>query len=1462
MAAGIITDEHQLALSRLELQELSLLNWGAVDGSYSEEEAIKVIAATPGLTLAPKQVFRALCDAQLLVTVADLLPKRYRTRFAETVRLLLKLRQLQRGKLWTNGRHLVADGRIVHRSRQFPKRIIAPDAVRESLSDQGHGGELLDAVQTVLAGKHLADFQLDATKGILKALETSSTAGFVVSAATSGGKSLAFYLPVLSWMADNVRPNDHWVKAIALYPRNELLKDQLSSAYATSRLLDKRQQELNRRPVTVGAYFGAVPNSNTSFSNKNDFAVKLWKFSKQGYTCPFIRCPECDGPVRWLNQDIQAGREILHCESTSCSFVTPPDTIRLTRDSLIANPPDILLTTTEMMNRNMANASSWTLFGIRTRAPRVMLLDEIHTNEGTSGANTALLIRRWRHLANASPIVFVGLSATLADPQTFFSTLTGLTEGQVVSVEPQPQNIDSRGAEYMIALRSDPTTGVSPLSTTIQTLMLMRRMLDSKNSISEGVVGQRLFAFTDKLDVLNRLYDDFRDAEGQDLYKSQSYNPKSLAALRRPNSNSQNFRQRDAAGQVWWTPQAIGHNLLGDEQLTVGRTASQDPGVDERDVIVATASLEVGFNDPTVGAVVQHKAPNGAATFLQRKGRAGRTDIMRPYTVVVLSDFGRDRIAYLSYDQLFSPVVGAVNLPIKNRYVLRMQATYAVIDWIAKSIIPQESSMGNAWRYLAAKEKFDRNRVDACDLVARVLAGGYERNNLKFFLMNSLGIDDSDVESLFWQAPRSLLLHVLPTLHKQLMSWNDAGLQDVVGEFNKPLRDFVPQAMFGDLLVPEVDINVPAPNPRVQDSTEVLGISMALREFLPGRFNRRYGKNYGQESHWMPVPVVGGMVKVQLPGTQYDGDWLARATYRTPTGTAQVPVFRPTRMRLQKTQGLAAATNAQPEWHSQMVGSAQTSLELVNSPWVQGLVSSLEAFCHAIGGSLEVRRFMTESNGTLVNTMGQKTSFSATFEDGNSEQSALGFSLDADGLRVTLQDWDAETSLSPVVLPAMLASWFANLFDVSNNFGDINVFLRNWLRLVALGAMTKTTEATTLQEAWEEVISDGNLSLIKEAAQDILGLPPTENQPQVLTDVLDAFDDPNIVSAIGACVRQVNSSDPAFQKFVRRRYVATIAGAFIEAMIRQLPFMTSDDVVVDVDAYDGSESFSFWVTESEAGSSGIIEGFLGVYQADPQMFWHSFERALDPTDLETVDEKIAAALKLSLTDASMSAAFAKVRSSILADLGEYKTSVTDLFNALDHNNIVVDHSVSVAIANRLLSAGTTPAHDQARNDLRNDWLAEEVRLGLEIDMRSIASKWSGTSTYDSLIGSSKVSSCDRHGFFESLLWPRGGSVREIELELPNVFRSPPKPDRLLVPIPLSAALHISAGRDAIDDHLIKNGEVTVYADMNERQLLADLMKELATTPTDAGFLNVYPRMTSFIRRGDRFECSLELVEVI
>ena len=113
-----------------------------------------------------------------------------------------------------------------------------------------------------------------------------------------------------------------------------------------------------------------------------------------------------------------------------------------------------------------------------------------------------------------------------------------------------------------------------------------------------------------------------------------------------------------------------------------------------------------------MGAILQHKAPHDAAQFLQRRGRAGRDPNMRPWTVVVLSGWGRDRRAWQLYEDLFDPEIQARSLPLTNRYVVRMQAVYALMDWLGGQL----SRLGrgkSVWADLAAPVQLTEVTEDA-----------------------------------------------------------------------------------------------------------------------------------------------------------------------------------------------------------------------------------------------------------------------------------------------------------------------------------------------------------------------------------------------------------------------------------------------------------------------------------------------------------------------------------------------------------------------------------------------------------------------------------------------------------------------------------------------------------------------------------------------------------------------------
>ena len=165
----------------------------------------------------------------------------------------------------------------------------------------------------------------------------------------------------------------------------------------------------------------------------------------------------------------------------------------------------------------------------------------------------------------------------------------------------------------------------------------------------------------------------------------------------------------DRDGQYWWLPERLG---FGTRSLQVSRTSSQDTGVAQlTDIVVATSALEVGYDDPRVGAVLQHKAPRDIAQFLQRRGRAGRLQEQRPWTVAVLSDYGRDRLAFQSYETILDPSVPAKSLPLGNQSVRKMQAAMCLVDWIAVRLGADGPQRFSARWLLARRDGEDARHV-------------------------------------------------------------------------------------------------------------------------------------------------------------------------------------------------------------------------------------------------------------------------------------------------------------------------------------------------------------------------------------------------------------------------------------------------------------------------------------------------------------------------------------------------------------------------------------------------------------------------------------------------------------------------------------------------------------------------------------------------------------------------------
>lgn len=1434
-----ISEKALRLLDSIEIIEMRSLEWGYTDGSLSENEALDLgeAAACDGHG---DDLLEELIEGRLVyefrTSSAEI---RYRSRFAEMVRLLASSRQLFPNKPWQGAPHLVADFRVDRRSRRFPKRNLDPahvlDASTVTIGKTVLRKDLWGAL-TNRPGMKLAAFQQRAAVRLIDAPEDSGT---IVTAGTGSGKTIAFYIPALIRVGEAIS-NDNWVKAISIYPRIELLKDQFGEVYRLARTMDSVLTAHGRRPLLIGTLFRATPRN----ARRQDLIDHGWDRKGGDFICPWLRCPTCDGELIWRETDLRAQREILHCSHHDCAHCVPDSHIVLTRSRLRKQPPDVLFTTTEILNQRLSDQWTRRLFGVdmpKGKKPLFALLDEVHTYEGATGAQAALTLRRWRHLLGG-PICWAGLSATLGEAASFFAELTGTNPGMVVEITPAGDEFEEQGAEYQIILRGDPASRSSLLSTTIQTSMLLPRLLDPPGlPISKGSYGCRAFLFTDDLDVTNRLYDDLRDAEAYTIYGKPDQQRDPLADLRGAGPDAQT---RDLEGQRWRVCEEIGHPLS--RRLIVGRTSSQDAGVNRTsNIVVATAALEVGFNDPQVGAVIQHKAPRGMASFLQRKGRAGRNREMRPITVTVLSDYGRDRIAYQSYEHLFDPSLVAQHLPVQNPYILRIQAVYALIDWLAKRTTTHEK----VWFW----DLLSRPVSDATSPAGKVLnavkaelskiiqGDPWSLADLRAYLIAALGINEETVDSLLWEAPRSLLLEVVPTLVRRLFrQWQlafptNSDARDMQVDFH-PLPDFVPRSLFSDLSLPEVQVIIPPADINHAERIEAMPIVQALNQLVPGRVSRRFAFERGALAHWVPVDIAYPEQERRI--SEYAEEHEFIGTFRgscNDDDTESFLVFRPWVVRLEKVASKDAlpSSNARLSWHTDIEpnGEALTVGIPPRSQW-RTYIKTACFYLHRYRASVSVRRFAPTAHAN-VRTLKDDFPVTLHFISDEGLPAAVGFELEVDGFYL---DFDLPTAseLTGIDLPPTLAasSTLAYLRDAfltdADLPTDLNSFQRDWLFQVMQCALfaDATNTDRTIEEAASELLSEDRMEVaLCEVMDDLFGgVTVNSDDGYAVDDVNDTYEEagyeggdetPGVSGGspshpTGSRLRQtlalhlsrdvvrdrlralaVEFTTPnpeRHSRWLRRTIVETLGEALLQACIVAAPkHAVVDTLLVDVRDDCTNNVARIWISEATLGGAGVLQAFAERFTAEPRVFFSALEAALTPTDIELVDGGLRQILNLSQSDPDISEQLARLRGS--NSHGERSALWQSLSHALSNRGAIdLSHALAVSFNSRLLRSGAGPDLDRLLVDLQHFWDDLESRFRVTIGLREFAYVCSkkpsiSLSIRSFLVKTLPVVVANQVTVLDavmSLLWPREAELRQKVLHSYNPYRQTRTTDPTLI----------------------------------------------------------------------------------
>ena len=227
-----------------------------------------------------------------------------------------------------------------------------------------------------------------------KAIEAAHAGqNYLVSTGTSSGKSFCFYVPIVDACLKS--KGKRGIKAIIVYPMNALANSQYWNMAA----------RLEGTGLKIGKFTGQTQQTDEE-------ALKSYRRL--------------------------AGRE------------EPFDSEVLSRQTMFADPPDILITNYKMLEYMLIRPTDRQMLDPAwSDALQFLVLDEAHTYEGRRGADVAMLVRRIkRRMKGRGRIRCVATSATLVsndDPQKdfkevseFFEQLFGEKLGAFISEEEEP----------------------------------------------------------------------------------------------------------------------------------------------------------------------------------------------------------------------------------------------------------------------------------------------------------------------------------------------------------------------------------------------------------------------------------------------------------------------------------------------------------------------------------------------------------------------------------------------------------------------------------------------------------------------------------------------------------------------------------------------------------------------------------------------------------------------------------------------------------------------------------------------------------------------------------------------------------------------------------------------------------------------------------------------------------------
>lgn len=879
---------------------------------------------------------------------------RLRSRIGELAREVRHLKQRFRKDDADSRPYLVRGVKMLVRDRRKPERDHHLDEVFDAITHQADNqvGEALAGLFAALRplwGERpkIAGFQRRAFEEIFPAwVGTSSKRAFVISADTGSGKTEAMALPLIAGACADAIRGIGGTRAILTYPRIRLAANQ-------SQRLAKYLAALDSVPgmptLSLGVQFGDVP---TDWK----YADGDWAVSGDRRSFPLFNCPadECGSALFVATEGGVRGCDRLECPACGWVYRGWVGTKR----GMKANPPTFFLPTVDSLHAWLQDPAAGKIFGDGAESPpRALMADEIHLYSHIHGAQVGHALRRFLFRCEVNdpdrrqPLA-IGMSATLGNPTKAFARLVGRTEVEPISAKPEEGRENPRGRETFLFIQPEiesRSKDVAGAATAIQSIMCLAHGMRRRTG-KEG--GYRTLAFLDSIDKVRRLHSDFQDAEGSlrlAAYRTSAFpdDPVNGRVVDECCGNP-SACHLSLNGECWWFAAGDARQVFADGRpWQAGRPLAVAPApvysgakdsvermIKHSDVVFATSSLEVGYDDPDIAFVFQHYAPQNLASFIQRKGRGGRGADDRPLTAVTLSMYSpRDSYWYARPDLMLD--ASGFDAPVnpENHFVRRSQILSLSLD---------------AFAHWQAVEKMPFRRADGrVTDQAMALAGDW-------------------VESLF--GPAAWSRYGYGSMRDLWDAAEQKADNPVTSAFDaRDHMPWVPKFLHETINLPAIEI-VPLPGTgRDDDRSQSEDIALLLSLAAPGNISRRFDRRVGA---WRP-PVSGC------------APWLA------PTDLARadrLPMFGGDLARLKANLPRDARALAQSEFSTDLVRPTAMTFESAgkfgqgaswtpDQAFVTGRVADLSEMPNAQGVAVGHR-----SEGRLRGTA------IVTSEDGKAEQ--------------------------------------------------------------------------------------------------------------------------------------------------------------------------------------------------------------------------------------------------------------------------------------------------------------------------------------------------------------------------------------------------------------------------------------------------------------------------------------------